>query len=119
MLTPQQAAEKAQVSRGTIMNAIKSGGISAFRDNHNRWQIASKELSKWLSERTDNITVKGDKSDSQIAPVSDENTIRVAVLEAEVKSKDQRILDLEQDRDSWKEQAQNLARRRPRRWWPF
>lgn len=115
-LTPQQAAERAGVSRGTIMNAIKDSSLSAFRDNRNRWQIPVEDLSKWMSERSDIATVR---VDSSLPPRAEENLIRIAVLEAELKNKDQRILDLEHDRDSWKEQAQSLAKRRPRRWWPF
>lgn len=115
-LTPQQAAERAGVSRGTIMNAIKDSSLSAFRDNRNRWQIPVEELSKWMSERSDIASVR---VDSSLPPRAEENLIRIAVLEAELKNKDQRISDLEHDRDSWREQAQSLAKRRPRRWWPF
>lgn len=129
-LTPQQAASRARVSRGTIMNAIKDGHLVARRDNRNRWQIDPEELSKWLSERTDIANDKTVNSDSQQLPTADENIIRIAVLEAELKGKDQRIADLERDRDDWKAQAQELARRdilpvqpdppaRRRRWWPF
>ena len=118
-LTPQQAASRAKVSRGTIMNALKDGSLTAFRDNRNRWQIHPDELAKWLSVRADNITVRALSPDSDSPPASDEKTIRIAVLEAELKGKDERIADLERDRDSWKEQAQELARRRTRRWWPF
>jgi excisionase family DNA binding protein len=115
-LTPQQAAERAGVSRGTIMNAIKDSSLSAFRDNRNRWQIPIDKLSDWMSERSEIATVS---IDSSLPPRAEENQIRIAVLEAELRSKNQRISDLEHDRDSWKEQAQSLARRRPRRWWPF
>lgn len=115
-LTPQQAAERAGVSRGTIMNAIKDNGLSAFRDNRNRWQIPIEELSKWMSERSDIATVN---VGSSLPPSDEGNLIRIAILETELKSKDQRISDLERDRDSWKEQAQSLAKHRPRRWWPF
>lgn len=130
MLTPQQAASRAQVSRGTIMNAIKDSHLVARRDNRNRWQITPDDLSKWLSDRSDIATVKAVIIDSQSLPPSDENLIRLAVLEAELKGKDQRIADLERDRDDWKAQAQELARRDvpqvqidppspPRRWWPW
>lgn len=131
MLTPQQAADRASVSRGTIMNAIKDGSLSAFRDNRNRWQINPVELSKWLSFRTANITDTIVNFDSQKPTSIDENIIRIAMLEAELKGKDQRIADLEHDRDDWKAQAQELARRdippaqpepttrRRHRWWPF
>lgn len=112
------------------MNAIKAGHLIAWRDNRNRWQIDPDELSKWLLDRTDITTVNAVSSDSHDPIPADENTIRIAVLEAELKGKDQRIADLERDRDDWKAQAQELARRdipqgqpeppaRRRRWWPF
>jgi len=130
MLTPQQAASRAKVSRGTIMNAIKDGYLSARRDNRNRWQIEPADLSKWLSQRSDIATVKPVTPDRQQVPPPDETLIRIAMLEAELKAKDQRIADLERDRDDWKAQAQELARRdvsqgqiarlpSPRRWWPW
>lgn len=118
-LTPQQAAIRAKFSRGTIMNALKDGSLVGYRDNRNRWQIKPEDLSKWLSERSDNATVKNDNIATSKQPAVDESALRIAVLEAEVKGKDQRISDLERDRDSWKEQAQELARQRLRRWWPF
>lgn len=129
-LTPQQAADRAGVSRGTIMNAIKDGSLIAFRDNRNRWQIDDNELLKWLSSRTGIDTGNSVNPDSQTPVPIDENVIRIAVLEAELRGKDQRIADLERDRDDWKAQAQELARRdilsappappsRRRRWWPF
>ena len=129
-LTPQQAANRANISRGTIMNAIKDGSLIAFRDNRNRWQIDDNELSKWLSVRTGIDTGNSDNPDRQTPVPIDENVIRIAVLEAELRGKDQRIADLERDRDDWKAQAQELARRdipsglpdppsRRRRWWPF
>jgi len=93
------------------MNAVKDGHLVARRDNRNRWQIDPADLSKWLSERSDIATVKAVKVSSQPVPSPDENSIRITVLEIELKGKDQRILDLERDRDDWKAQAQQLARR--------
>ena len=129
MLTPQKAASHARISRGTIMTAIKHGHLTARRDNRNRWQIHPVDLSKWLSDRSDIATVKAVSTDSQRMPLPpNENLIRIAVLEAELKGKDQRIADLERDRDDWKAQAQELARRDvpqrqiaspPRRWWSW
>lgn len=132
-LTPQQAANKASVSRGTIMNAIKDGSLIAMRDNRNRWQITAENLSKWLSDRSDIASdiIKKPLSETETkeALQPTEHAIRIAVLEAELKARDQRIEDLkevhaervaalESDRDAWKDQAQTLAKR-PRRWWPF
>lgn len=99
-LTPQQAADKASVSRGTIMNAINEKTLIALRDNRNRWQISANNLSKWMAERSDNTSDNIDNSGSESAPRADENAMRVAVLEVELKAKEQRILDLEQERDA-------------------
>ena len=93
------------------MNAIKDGKLLARRDNRNRWQIDPADLSRWVSERQDIATVKAVNLDSQQVPLANENLIRIAVLEAELKGKEQRIADLERDRDDWKAQAQELARR--------
>lgn len=129
MLTPHQAAARAKVSRGTIMNALKDGALIGFRDNRNRWQIKPDELARWLSDRTGTASVKAYNSDTLKIPAVDEKDLRVAVLEAELKGKEQRIADLERDRDDWKAQAQELARCNlpnvqlatppRRRWWPF
>ena len=129
MLTPQQAASRAKVSRGTIMNAIKDRHLSARRDNRNHWQIHPSDLSKWLSDRFDIASVKAVTINRQQVPLPpNENLMRIAVLEAKLKGKDQRIADLERDRDDWKAQAQELARRDvpqgqiaspPRRWWSW
>lgn len=58
MLTPQQAASRTKVSRGTIMKAMKDKGLPARRDNRNRWQIDPADLSKWLSDRSNIAIVK-------------------------------------------------------------
>lgn len=55
-LSPQHAADIAKVSRGTVMNAIKSGDLTATRNNRNQWQIDSDDLTRWMENR--------DKSDS-------------------------------------------------------
>lgn len=86
------------------------------------------DLSKWLSDRTEGDNLDTHQHTRKL-PSVDENTWRITVLEAEIKNKDQRIFDLERDRDDWKAQAQELARRDipnvqlasppRRRWWPF
>ncbi len=147
-LTPQQAADRVNVSRGTIMNAIKDKSLIALRDNRNRWQISYDNLSDWVAGRTDNDSDKLGKIDSEKSLHIDEKVLRIAMLEAEVKAKDQRISDLQQERDArladkdkqiaeirkdrdeqivrikvdfdkWFERSQRLHRRRRPKWWPF
>ena len=46
-LSPEQAAQLAEVSRWTILRAIKSQRLQARRDNRNRWQISPHDLEAW------------------------------------------------------------------------
>ena len=46
-MSPAQAAQVADVSRWTIMRAIKSRDLQASRDNRNQWRIASDALEAW------------------------------------------------------------------------
>ncbi|WP_394356098.1 helix-turn-helix domain-containing protein, partial [Brytella acorum] len=48
-MSPAQAAQVTDVSRWTIMRAIKSGDLQAFRDNKNQWRIKTDDLNAWLS----------------------------------------------------------------------
>lgn len=148
-LTPQVAAQQANVSRGTIMNAIKNNSLMARRDNRNRWQITSEDLSNWMASRSDISTDSSANFDSEKVEQEARKTIRIAVLEAEIEAKDKRISDLEQerdarlrdkdkqidlirqdkdaqiaeiktDRDRWAEHAKQFKSVHiRRRWWPF
>ena len=99
-LTPQQAADKARVSRGTVMNAIKEKSLFATRDNQNHWKIDADKLSEWMTNRAVNNSDSPDTPDSPPPTSVDGNAMRIAVLEVEIKAKDQRIADLEQERDT-------------------
>ena len=48
-LSPAQAAQLVKVSRRTIMRAIDTQELPAFRDNRNRWQISPEALGTWAS----------------------------------------------------------------------
>ena len=51
MFSPAQAALKADVSRKTIMNAIKSMDLIAYRNNENHWVIKATDLANWMKKR--------------------------------------------------------------------
>lgn len=51
MFSPQKAAQKANVSRKTIMNAIKSMELKAHRNNENYWVIKPTDLANWMKDR--------------------------------------------------------------------
>jgi excisionase family DNA binding protein len=147
-LTPQQAADKARVSRGTIMNAIKDKSLFATRDNQNHWKIDTDNLAEWVANRSVTDSDNTDITVSRPSTSVDGNAMRIAVLEVEIKAKDQRIADLEQerdtrlsdkdqqianirkdrddqiamikeDRDRWVDHVKTAERSAKRRWWPF
>lgn len=51
MFSPSKAAQKANVSRKTIMNAIKSMDLKAHRNNENHWVIQATDLANWMKKR--------------------------------------------------------------------
>lgn len=103
MLSPQKSAERAGVSRKTVMDQIHSGKLKAARNNLNRWQIAPEDLEAWLSDRvparkTDTIT---DTYTETLRQLEKENvSLKVSLQAAE-----KRVADLEEDRAHWREQA--------------
>ena len=51
MLTPNQAATKAGVSRKTVMNHIRDMSLKAQRNNANHWVIQPTDLANWIKAR--------------------------------------------------------------------
>lgn len=96
MLTPAQAAKKAGVSRGTIMNALKNKELRGVRDNRNHWKIRDEDLTEWSDSRGDNISVM-----TVTAPDTEvvELKTQVQVLNAELRGKDALIDQLRSDLD--------------------
>lgn len=109
-LTPNQAAKTLGISRRTIMRAIQQRNLHAIRDNRNQWQIDGTDLAQWApNEHAKTIA----QATPTLAHPIHEMQMRIAVLEAKLKSATSTIDDLKTDRDAWKEQAQRLARP----WW--
>lgn len=101
ILTPAQAAERAGCGRTKIMKALKNKELYAVRNNKNRWQIDSADLDEW-SQRNIEETVRVTDS----ATIEDsEKTAKISALSAEVSVLRERIDDLKEDRDSWRELA--------------
>jgi hypothetical protein len=46
MLSLQQAADLARVNKSTLFRAIKSGKVSASRDEHGQWRLDPAEVSR-------------------------------------------------------------------------
>lgn len=105
-LTPEQAAKIAQVSRGTINNAIRSGALKAQRDNRNRWRIDPADLHAWIESRP--------ATDKLSDTASGNYQTEIGRLTGELSGA--RELISRQD-DEIKFLRQALEREQSRRWW--
>jgi len=123
-LSPAQAAQVADVSRWTIMRAIKSGDLQAFRDNKNQWRIKSDDLNIWLDAHSAQCAhTVHEKSDAHPMhthahpdPITKE-MLELVRVKAELEVEKTLRATIEADRDHWRELAQKLAESRPRKWW--
>lgn len=123
-MSPAQAAQAANTSRWTIMRAIKSQDLQAFRDNKNQWRIKTDDLNAWLSAHTAQCahTEQEDNHAHQVHTPAHYEPIAVDRLElirvkAELEAEKTLRATIEADRDHWREIAQKLADVRPRKWW--
>jgi len=112
-LSPQKAAKRAGVGRTTIVRALSSSELRAFRDNLGRWKIEPEAIDDWLSMRAKR---SGDGQSPDMTPFADDSSqyrtmvrSEVAVLEAEKRGLEARLADTQAERDAWRDQAERLA----------
>ena len=116
MYSPQKAAGIADVSRKTVMGAINSGKLKAKRNNRDYWVISKVDLMTWMESRR----VKANKDDIKAEdvsfsgiPIAIQNSFLTVQLKADADTiirLREIITDLREQRDDWKEQAQNLLK---------
>lgn len=100
-LSPNAAAKECGYSRRSIMRAIETGKLSAWRDNRNCWQIDAESLAQWaLSEHA--------QPSAQPTP-----TPETAVLEEKIRGLESLLAEMRRerdelrlDRDAWRSLAQ-------------
>lgn len=109
-LSPAQAAQAVSVSRWTIMRAIKNLDLKAIRDNRNHWKIDPDELDRWSTS-----TVRTGEAAHPVHTPKDspETLAHVAALKAENSQLRERLSEIKEDRNAWREMAQR------RRWWQW
>ena len=106
-LTPQKAADRARVGRSSIMRALESGNLKAIRDNKGRWQITPEALDDWLSMRPDTSDRSNDRqSPAMTAADTPETLIKLAVAEARLTDAQTALVEMREDRDAWRAQAE-------------
>jgi excisionase family DNA binding protein len=117
-----EAAKATGKSKATISKAIKSGRISAHKDETGTFQIDPSEL-----HRVYQPTVSSEQGETQVnAPERLDNDGAIRELHARLEAaqerlsdKDAVITDLREDRDRWRQQATALLsdNRQPKGFW--
>ena len=102
-MSPAQAAQLKGVSRRTIMRAIESHELQAFRDNRNHWKIDPQALNKWADAQW----APSDHAhpDAPTLPTPD-LAISLARAEAERDSLREQLEQVKEDRDHWRRLAE-------------
>lgn len=125
-LSASQAAKETGKSIPTISRAIKSGRLTATKNDTGGYEIDPSELFRVYPPKPSNP----DETPTKLgdATLSDNRVLQVEVelLRERLVEKDQMIQDLRVERDSWRQQANNLltSDKPPvappkRSWWPF
>lgn len=105
----KQAAEETGLSKTTIFRSIKSGRLSAIKDDNNRYTIEASELFRVFQRNsTCNVTVEQHET-KNVTPETAIETVKIQ-LENDALKRELEILkaiieDLRKDRDDWKNQA--------------
>jgi hypothetical protein len=100
-----EAAKAVNKSKATISKAIKSGKISAIRNEDGSFSIEAVELHRVYPVHT-TPTVEGEQYSTPTSTgVNDKELIELRV---KLEAAQQRITDLEEDREHWRQQANRL-----------
>ena len=117
-ISPAQAAHIAKVSRRTIMRAIETQELQAFRDNRNRWKIAPADLDKWARAQWAPTGRAHLEMPTLPTSLPTPEALEIAQLKGQIETERQLRHAAETDRDYWRDIAQKLADQ-PRGWWPW
>lgn len=118
-LSLREAAEQAGTSKSTIWRAIKSGRLSAVRNDDRNFAIDPAELFRVFQPGQPADRARGQDAMAVETPGqrigTDETAIRLAALDAEIKGLRDLLAEvranrdeLRVDRDDWKNRAERL-----------
>jgi excisionase family DNA binding protein len=105
-----EAAKAVGKSKATLSKAIKSGRISAHKNGDGSFSIDPAELHR-VYPPTPSETVSLEHKETPEA--NGVNTRELIELRIKLKAAEQRISDLEEDRDLWRQQASRLLTHTP------
>lgn len=120
-ISPAEAAHIAKVSRRTIMRAIETHEIKAFRDNKNRWKVDVSDLNKWAGAHwAPTGRAHPEAPTLPTSETADFSTVKAEndVLRERLSAALSRATVAETDRDHWRAMAESLAQQ-SRRWWTW
>ena len=117
-----EAAKVTGKSKATISKAIKSGRISAQKDESGVFHIDPSELHRVYPVNVSKETEGKPEEPSEHIATIRELSARLGAATERLQDKDAVISDLKEDRDRWRQQATALLSAPPaqRAWfWPF
>ena len=122
-LTLGQAARQAGISKSYLSRLIKSGKISAERQENGELRIDPSELDRLVMSRTHGRD-QGNSASERLEPPRELVLQReVELLRELLRDKEQTLADVRAERDAWRHQAQMVllteGERKSRRWWRF
>lgn len=105
-----QAAKAVGKSKATLSKAIKSGKMSAVRQDDGSFSIDPSELHR-VYPPTPPSTVHSEQSETPQETAV--NTNEIIELRVKLEAAHKRIEDLEEDREEWRKQANRLLSHTP------
>lgn len=114
-ISPAHAAQLAKLSRRTIMRAIETQELKAFRDNRNRWKIAPDDFRKWAGAQW---APTGHAHPEMPSLPTSELAVSLARTEAERDALREQLEQVKEDLYHWRGMAKKLANT-PKRKWKF
>ncbi len=107
-LTLKQAAKEIGLSKPAVLKAIQKGRISAAKDEKGRWQIEPAELFRVYPRNNQVNKVNDNQLTIGNDTVSSGLQVEVEVLREKTKMQKDRIEELQEERDKWREQSSKL-----------
>ena len=102
-----EAAKACGKSKATLSKAIKSGKISAERQVDGSFSIQAAELHR-VYPPVSSTPASEQKETLKETPVNTSSERELIELRVKLEAAEQRISDLEKDKDDWKQQATRL-----------
>ena len=110
MLTLAEAAKETGLTKPAIFKAIKSGKISASKDERGQWMIDPAELFRVYDPASKKETVEPQTAHLSLLLKLQELESKLEVTDQRLLDKDREIEDLRTQRDHWRTQAEHITR---------